>query len=151
MAIHAAVGAECSDLRIPIPNYFVPSSFGSLELIGSATNEFIGQPIDYSSDKMEVIKMVSVDSLNLQRLDLLKIDVEGMELEVLHGARQSLQSSRPILVVEAIKTDKVELAKLLQDADYQMFTLGQNIAAIHTSDPCLSDVCERLQRDRAVK
>ena len=47
-AIHAAVGAQNGALRIPVPNYLAPASFGSLELRQSDANEFIGQAIDYS-------------------------------------------------------------------------------------------------------
>ena len=51
-AIHAAVGAQDGMLRIPTPNYMAPASFGSLELRQSAANEFIGQEIDYSEQKL---------------------------------------------------------------------------------------------------
>ena len=37
--------------------------------------------------------MVHLDSFRFPRLDLLKIDVEGMELEVLAGAAQCISRS----------------------------------------------------------
>ena len=85
-ARHAALGAQCGTLRIPEPNYLVPSSFGSLELRQSQKNEFIGQVIDYSAEALKPVAMVSIDSLDLPRVDLIKIDVEGMEVDVLAGA-----------------------------------------------------------------
>ena len=51
-ALHAAVGAQNGSLRIPMPNYQAPASFGSLELRQSDDNEFIGQAIDYSEQKL---------------------------------------------------------------------------------------------------
>src|SRR5581483_2102206 len=51
-------------------------------------------------------KMTTVDSLNLQSLRLLKADVEGMEVEVLKGAKQTIEKFRPILYVECDRADK---------------------------------------------
>jgi FkbM family methyltransferase len=73
-AIHTAVGAQNGSLRIPVPNYLAPASFGSLELRQSDANEFIGQDIDYSDQRLATIRMMTIDSLNLSRLDLIKID-----------------------------------------------------------------------------
>lgn len=39
-------------------------------------------------------------SLKLDRLDVIKIDVQGLEVEVLRGARASLEKHRPSLIVE---------------------------------------------------
>ena len=44
--------------------------------------------------------MVSVDSLDLERVDLIKLDVEGHELAVLRGGRAMLARDLPILLVE---------------------------------------------------
>ena len=38
-AIWAAVGAESGFINVPMPDYFVPSSFGSLEIKKSITNK----------------------------------------------------------------------------------------------------------------
>mmetsp|Transcript_561 Transcript_561/g.1228 ORF Transcript_561/g.1228 Transcript_561/m.1228 type:complete len:170 (+) Transcript_561:701-1210(+) len=44
---------------------------------------------------------ITLDSLNLQSsLSLLHIDVEGHEGELLIGARETIQSSRPIIITE---------------------------------------------------
>jgi FkbM family methyltransferase len=41
-----------------------------------------------------------VDELHLERVDLVKIDVEGFELDVLEGASATVATHRPVLVVE---------------------------------------------------
>jgi FkbM family methyltransferase len=134
-AIHAAVGAQNGTFRIPVPNYLAPGSFGSLELRRSDTNEFIGQDIDYSEPRLATIRMMSIDSMNLSRLDLIKIDVEGMELEVLQGATATLERFRPIVIVEQLKTPREQIAAVLASYGYEWFTLGLNFLAVHPGDP----------------
>ena len=75
----------------------------------SVANEFIGQEIDYSEQKLTTVRMLTIDGLNLVRLDLIKIDVERMELEVLAGAKGTLQRFLPIIIVEGLKAPQDEL------------------------------------------
>ena len=139
-AMNAAVSSEPGFMRIPRPDYFTASSFGSLELRQSATNEFIGQPIDYSEASTVPVQKLALDSLKLPRVDLIKIDVEGMELEVLEGATDTIERTRPVLLVESIKAGSDRLAAWLGARDYRMFGVGINILAIHSSDKTLSDL-----------
>src|SRR5262249_52767986 len=96
--------------------------------------------IDYSDEKTTVIRTITLDSLELARVDLIKIDVEGMELEAIEGAETSLTRSRPILIVESIKTDKAELRAALERRGYRVFEMGLNLLAIHESDKTLTHV-----------
>jgi FkbM family methyltransferase len=130
----AAIGAKCGTLAMPEINYCIPSSFGSLELIQADCNEYIGQNIDYDR-AVQHIDMLTLDSLNLSRIDLVKIDVEGMELDVLQGAQESILRCRPQLVIEIIKSDEKAVAELLDAAGYRSFSMGMNILAVHASDP----------------
>ena len=43
-----------------------------------------------------------VSELGLEAIHLIKCDVEGHELDVLHGARQVLERDRPSLLVESV-------------------------------------------------
>src|SRR5215467_399108 len=45
VALNAAISDGLGMLKIPRPDYLVPSSFGSLELRKSANTEYIGQPV----------------------------------------------------------------------------------------------------------
>lgn len=46
------------------------------------------------------VRGATIDSLNLQSLDMVKIDVEGAEKEVIKGARQTLKKFAPKIIVE---------------------------------------------------
>lgn len=44
----------------------------------------------------------TLDSMNLEGVGFIKIDVEGTEVEVLEGARETIQSDRPLMMVELL-------------------------------------------------
>ena len=141
-ALHAALGNPSQDttqnptIEVPILNYATNSSFGSLELRQRENNEYIGQPIDYA--RTQKVPLISIDSLNLPRLDYVKIDCEGMEIEVLNGAMKSIQKHKPILQIEVIKSNPQEIISLLKD--YEIFPFGINFLCVHKDDPCLSHI-----------
>ena len=55
--------------------------------------------------------------------DLIKIDVEGAEVEVLEGAKMTIQKSRPILMIELHGTN-LAIANKLKNMDYCPVVLG---------------------------
>lgn len=134
-AIYAAVGASEGEILVPLPNYFSPSSFGSLEIRQKSTTEFIGQEINYSEENCLRTKMTSIDHLNLKRLDFIKIDIEGMEMEALLGAEKSIGQFKPQLMIEKIKSNEAEIRNFVEKYDYQIFALGINLIAVHKDDP----------------
>jgi FkbM family methyltransferase len=138
-AINAAISSESGTLQIPNPNYFLPSSFGSLELRQRAGNEFIGQQIDYANNTV-IVRKVTIDEINLPRVDFIKLDIEGMEMEALEGARQTIDRSVPILLIERIKADGAQLTQWLEGRGYQVMQVGINLVAVHKTDKTLADI-----------
>ena len=59
----------------------------------------LGMHVD-PTGKGKQYPMKTVDSLELQDVDLMMIDTEGYELNVLKGAQQTIKQSRPIIVLE---------------------------------------------------
>ena len=142
-AIHAAVAAQDGTMRVPVPDYLQPGSFGSLELKPQGTAEFIGQPIDYSPAATREIRCLKLDTLALPRLDVIKIDVEGMELEVLAGGRALLAKYRPIVLIEWLKSPKEQLRQTLEGIGYRVFESGRNFLAIHPTDRSIEQLQPR--------
>src|SRR5215475_1961537 len=143
IAVHAAVSNESGVMQIPSPNYFVPSSFGSLELRQRSNTEFIGQPIDYQNTVN--VRKLALDEFGLPRVDLIKIDVEGMELEVLDGAAKSIERSCPIMLIEKIKADATQLRQWLEARGYVVIEAGINLLVFHSSDASLAEVLRAIQ------
>lgn len=138
-AVWAAIGAEDGTIEVPVPDYCVPGSFGSLELRPSENAEFIGQEIDYAG-RTSTTRLTTIDALGLSRLDLVKIDIEGMELEALAGAEASLAACRPQLVIEKIKSDEDAIRRFVERLGYRTLPFGLNLLAIHETDPTLARV-----------
>ncbi|HKT97413.1 MAG TPA: FkbM family methyltransferase [Paraburkholderia sp.] len=133
----AALGEGTGELVVPQPDYFAQGSFGSLELRRRDNTENIGQRISYDPSKGQAVPMVSLDSLGLERVDFIKLDVEGMEVEVLRGASATLEKHHPILLVEIIKSDRSAIESMLGEHGYRLFPAGVNLIAVHASDPVL--------------
>lgn len=138
-AVWAALDDKMGSIEIPEPDYTQASSFGSFELKERIGNEHIGQDIDYSKGTLKV-ETVTIDSFNLPRLDLLKLDVEGMELEALDGAERTIERCKPIIYAEAVKVDREKLKTKLEAWGYKAFPHGMNILAVHENDKTLSHI-----------
>ncbi len=139
VAVHAAVSSEPGVMRIPTPDYTVPSTFGSLELRRRDNTEFIGQPVSYS-ENMADIRQLALDEYNLPRVDFIKLDVEGMELEALAGADKTIARCHPVLLIEKMKTDAGQISQWLAARGYVVRAAGINFLAIHADDKTLGDI-----------
>jgi hypothetical protein len=68
------------------------------------------------------VQLVTIDSLALPRLRLLKVDVEGMEHDVITGARASIERLRPAVYIENDRAEHSRaLISLLFDAGYRLW------------------------------
>jgi FkbM family methyltransferase len=139
-ALFAAVGAKSGHIMVPLPDYFTPSSFGSLEIREKINTEFIGQNISYAQEGCVKTQLLSIDELNFQRIDFIKIDIEGMEMEALIGAEKSIEKFKPQLLIEKIKSDENEIRNFLNKFEYKFFNAGMNLLAVHKNDPASSKI-----------
>ena len=78
---------------------------GFLPVYNSQKNNFGGFSLHrYSNGSSFVvnpsIKVITLDSLNLRNISMIKIDVENHENEVLEGAKQTILYNKPIIFIE---------------------------------------------------
>lgn len=137
-ARNVALSTENGFIKIPRPDYTKPASFGSLELRQSKRNENIGQAIDY--ENLVEVPSLALDSLGLSRVDFIKLDVEGMEVDVVRGANSILQHSKPTLLVEIIKTDQKALRGIIESYGYKIFAAGINWLCVNAESPVIASI-----------
>lgn len=100
-------------------------------------------------DAQGAVEMASLDSVVSGKIDLLKIDVEGMALQVLRGAMRIIAESRPILFVEIDQKDNEEFLSWLDEVGYEprsVMTMYQGI----TNFLCSPVHQRQSQRDNAL-
>jgi FkbM family methyltransferase len=90
-------------------------------------------PVDKATKSFEV-QIITGDSVVLtdtKRVRLIKIDVEGFELQVLKGLKHSLEEFKPLLITEIIEsqleragTSGLEIEELLRDLGYMPYGIS---------------------------
>jgi FkbM family methyltransferase len=113
-----AVGAARGGMWLPEIDYNAPADFGSVRLSRDGGSRAV---FGFSLDEIVY---------EIDRVDLLKIDVEGMEMDVLLGAEQTILKHHPILYVEYIHCDLLPLIAWIKARGYpHVRFVGNNLLA----------------------
>jgi FkbM family methyltransferase len=92
------------------------------EIVGNASLVSLAGAITTESIRVETL-----DSHHLPRVDCMKIDVEGMELDVLMGASKTIAASRPVIVFETLRARPPEhhlvVANYLREFGYGIYSV----------------------------
>ena len=106
--LHAAAGAAPGSILVPDLDYTQPENFGGVEVGNTVAGE--------------TVAVATLDTLQLDALRLIKIDVEGMEADVLRGAVKQIELHRPILHIENDRRERsAELIGLIEGLGYQAY------------------------------
>lgn len=144
-AVWGVVGGYNGTVRVPIPNYMVESSFASLEVQRRQQSQWIGQTISYSYEATQPVQQLTIDALKLERADLIKLDVEGMEVHALSGAAETIGRCAPVFFIDTSKADLPIVLDRLSSEGYQCHELGNRLLAIHSDDPTLRALGEKQE------
>ncbi len=109
--VHAfpfAIGAEPGDITVPFLAPDQPNNFGGLSLIGATVGEKVALHV--------------LDALQVPHCALIKLDLEGMEVEALRGGANLIARHRPVLYVENDRVERAdELTGLLRSWNYRLY------------------------------
>ena len=106
---HAALSKEPGTVHIPDLTYDQEENFGGVEV------SRFGEGIPVPMMRMD-------DALDMPRCRLIKIDVEGMEHDVIRGATSLIARHRPILYVENDRLEKsAALIELIESFGYHLY------------------------------
>lgn len=108
-----AVGDTNEPLFLPNIDYKKSNNFGGISL----------------SDKGDIkVNQIKLDDLSFEKLNFIKIDVEGMEINVLEGSKETMKKHRPVLYIENDRKDKSEvLLSFLLSNDYNCYWHVSNL------------------------
>jgi FkbM family methyltransferase len=96
VALNLALGSEAAELDLPMPVYGLDSNVGAFSLDPQVRHEIKDH---ITQGNTETVELVTIDSLELDDVRLIKLDVEGLEQQVLQGGVQTLERNHypPIL------------------------------------------------------
>lgn len=73
------------------------------------------------------IDIRALDEFDIQNVSFIKIDVEGFEMEVLMGAKKTIEKWKPVIMVEVFELKRKEVDVLMEEFGYRkLIMLGEN-------------------------
>jgi FkbM family methyltransferase len=120
---HFAIAAEnCKNLPIQIFN----AALGSRKDTIKMTDVTIDDAGNYGETKQDdegsiEAECITLDSLNVPKVSVMKIDVEGFELGVMKGGEQTINKYRPVIFYEALGLDWTGCFDFLEGKGYAQY------------------------------
>jgi FkbM family methyltransferase len=106
--IWAACGRERGQLHVPQLDYRAPANVGGVSLSQAPVGE--------------AVPTMALDDVGTTACHFIKIDVEGMEAEVIAGAQKTIAKWRPLLYVENDRREKsAALIQQIMALDYRLY------------------------------
>lgn len=110
--VRAAVGSSNGAIGVPMVDLNQPFNMGGVRLNDPDYDEHFKLP-------KEEVSLVTLDSFQFPRCDVIKIDVEAMEGAVLFGAMDLVERCRPVIFAETIncfgnETERRNLNEMLE-------------------------------------
>lgn len=125
---NAGLGDHPGTAMVPPINYSVPQDFGCVQI----TDHGPGAPVEIKT----------IDGLDLDRLDFIKLDMEGYECAALAGGIETIKKYRPYIWVEFFITGVDTIKQTLSAVpDYEFFKMDpQNMLCIPKESQSLINI-----------
>lgn len=116
---NAAVGDSEGTVDVPNIDPTKPNNAGGVRVDSDVWEKYLN-----TKGPKSKAKLLTVDSLKLDKVDFMKIDVESMESKVLRGAAQTIQACKPVIWAEALHhapDNRKEMAEFFESYNYQVW------------------------------
>ena len=79
------------------------------------------ESLDENDEKIEIR---SIDSFNFPKIDVIKIDAEGMENKIINGMKDTIYKYKPKMIIEIHDEDVENMTKIIDSIDYSLNRIG---------------------------
>jgi FkbM family methyltransferase len=131
----AGLSNQEADIELEVPDYASEGNIGAFSIDKEVRENDYECKTTGSKEKMVLI---TLDSVGFENIRLIKIDVEGHELEVLKGGIETIKANNyPPIIFEAwtwkpwFEPKRKALFEYLEGHGYKIQQLGQNNLATH--------------------
>lgn len=114
---HLAVNdGSVESMDIKLPNYTTHFNYGGLELASAVNsdNQFVDKP------NTEAVECRALDDFD-ETVDFIKMDIEGMEIHALEGAKKIITQYRPACFIEVLKSDILQIQDFFRQVGYNLY------------------------------
>lgn len=140
-ALNTAIGDYDGYIDIPVYNIHQGHNNGGLSLDPEMRKDLGWENLK----TFRQIRIAKLDSLELPPATLIKIDVEGWELDVIRGGLEYIKYSNFPPIIFELWGDRIpsgvekgkELVRLVKDLGYHIFQWGETCIAQHQSKPII--------------
>jgi len=104
----------------------IPISSRGVEYAGWGTMDRDG--LSWADDvRVDTVALATLDSLELEQIAVIKIDVEGHECEVLTGGRKTITHWKPVILIEVKPPSRCFVDNFFKQHNYKLFTLSGQV------------------------
>jgi len=141
-AIQLGLSDKQDIVQTTVPDYAAETNIGAFSLDDEVReNQYECATVG----ETELMNIVTLDMMGIENIKLIKIDVEGLELNVIKGGLKTLEANNyPPIIFEAwtfkpwYQERRKELCNFIESLGYQITVVGENNIAQHTSNPMIS-------------
>jgi FkbM family methyltransferase len=128
--IHKGLSSAAGEATLYVPVR------GELELTGWASLT-PGNCPDTQVHREKTVELCVLDDFNLERVSLVKIDVEGHEVEVLKGSARTIEQNRPPIIIEVQDKTIGQVSAFFSKLDYSKRSLQDLVGVSGSAQNCI--------------